>query len=145
MPQDNMVDISRDAAVSIMRLNHQKTRNSLCSAMRNALAAAFKQAAEDDTVRVVYLTGAGGAFCSGGDLNSLRAQKSSWEVHQRFRRLGSWLLPFLQFEKPVVVGLNGYAVGGGMGLALAGDVLIIARSAKLMSGFFASASYRISQ
>jgi len=136
MSKRNMVDISRDRGVSIMRLNNQRTRNSLCPDMRTSLAAAFRHAAEDKTVRVVYLTGAGGAFCSGGDLNALRSQQSSWEVHQRFRQLGSWLLPFLQFEKPVVVGLNGYAVGGGIGLALAGDVLIAAKSAKLMSGFF---------
>jgi 2-(1,2-epoxy-1,2-dihydrophenyl)acetyl-CoA isomerase len=59
-----------------------------------------------------------------------------WSTHRRFRRLGSWFLQMLQFEKPVVVGVNGYAVGGGIGLALTGDLVIAAESAKLVAGFF---------
>lgn len=130
-----LIQTSRDGAVQIVRMVNDKSRNSLTNEMRIELAAAFALAGEDSAVRVVYLTGSGKAFCSGGDLNNMKAL-SPWAVHRRFRKLGSWLLPLLQFDKPVVVGVNGVAVGGGMGLALTGDVLIVAESAKFIAGFF---------
>ncbi|MBI4190628.1 MAG: enoyl-CoA hydratase/isomerase family protein [Betaproteobacteria bacterium] len=136
-PYTKILDVRRDGAVQIVRLTNEETRNSLSNPMRVALARALQQAAEDDGVRALYLTGSGSTFCSGGDLNAFKeGPNKPWDVHRRFRSLRAWLVPFLYFEKPVVVGLNGYAVGGGMGLALAGDILIAAQSAKLMSGFF---------
>ena len=59
-----------------------------------------------------------------------------WSVHRRFRGLSRWLYPLITLDKPVVIGVNGHAVGGGMGLALTGDLLIAGESAKFMSGFF---------
>ena len=57
-------------------------------------------------------------------------------MHRRFRNLSRWLVPLITLDKPVVVGVRGPAVGGGMGLALTGDVVIAGESAKFMSGFF---------
>jgi len=131
-----LVETRRDGGVAIVRMVNEKARNSLSNEMRVELAAAFAAAAADDAVRSVYLTGAGTAFCSGGDLKNLKAVTGAWSAHRRFRRLGEWLLPFIRMEKPVVVGVNGVAVGGGMGLAFAGDLIIAAESAKFMAGFF---------
>lgn len=131
-----VLQVHREGAVQVVRLADEPTRNSLSDRMRVDLPDALQQAAADPRVRVLYLTGTGRSFCSGGNLKSLKTLQTPWEVHERFRKLGSWLMPFLRFEKPVVVGLNGHAVGGGVGLALGGDVLIAAESAKLISGFF---------
>jgi 2-(1,2-epoxy-1,2-dihydrophenyl)acetyl-CoA isomerase len=130
------VDVSRDGAVQIIRFVNEKSRNSLTADMRDQLRDAMKLAGSDPGVRAVYITGKGAAFCAGGDFNMLKAQRGPWDTHARFRNFGEWFLPMLQFEKPVVVGINGFAVGGGLGLALAGDIVIAAESAKLVAGYF---------
>jgi 2-(1,2-epoxy-1,2-dihydrophenyl)acetyl-CoA isomerase len=131
-----LVEIRRDGAVGVVRMVNHRSRNSLSNEMRVQLASAFAEVAQDDEVRSVYLTGAGSAFCAGGDLRYLKTLSGPWGAHRRFRRLGEWLLPLIRMEKPVVVGVNGVAVGGGMGLAFAGDLIVAADSAKFMAGFF---------
>ena len=84
----------------------------------------------------MFLTAEGPTFCSGGDFKMLQKACDPWPVHRRFRHLSRWLVPLITLDKPVVVGVRGAAVGGGMGLALTGDLLILGEGAKLMSGFF---------
>ena len=134
--QATLVESRKDGAVRIVRMINERSRNSLSNEMRVALAAAFSEAAHDDETRAIYLTGSGAAFCSGGDLRNLKSLSGPWAAYRRFRRLGEWLLPLIRLEKPVVVGVNGVAVGGGMGLVFAGDVVVAAASAKFMAGFF---------
>ncbi len=136
MNSDKVLRCENDGPIRILRLSDHGTRNSLSNEMRASLAQALQDAQKDDEVRVVYLTGSKGIFCSGGNLETLSKLESPWDVHQRFCDLGSWLLPLIRFPKPVVVGLNGPAVGGGMGLALTGDVIVAAESATLASTFF---------
>src|SRR3954469_714025 len=116
------VKVTREGAVQIVRFVNDKSRNSMTAEMRSQLRDAMSAAAQDPDIRAVYMTGQGAAFCAGGDLHMLKKECDPWSVHRRFRALGSWFLSLLRFEKPVVVGVNGYAVGGGMGIALAGDV-----------------------
>src|SRR5690606_3457564 len=52
------------------------------------------------------------------------------------RKLSRWLTPLINLEKPVVVGVNGHAVGGGMGLAITGDIIVASDNATFVSGFF---------
>jgi 2-(1,2-epoxy-1,2-dihydrophenyl)acetyl-CoA isomerase len=131
-----LVDVGVEQSVAIVRMVNDKSRNSLSNEMRVALAQAFARVAQDDGIRAVYLTGAGRAFCAGGDLRDLTKLSGPWGAYKRFRRLGEWLLPLVRLEKPVVVGVNGVAVGGGMGLAFAGDLIVAAQSAQFMAGFF---------
>lgn len=125
-----------DGAVRIIRLDAQKTRNSLTMEFRGQLGEAVEAARADDHVRAVFLTAEGPTFCSGGDLNHLKTACDPWTVHRRFQGLHRWLVPLIQLDKPVVVGVNGHAVGGGMGLALSGDLMIASESARFMAGFF---------
>jgi 2-(1,2-epoxy-1,2-dihydrophenyl)acetyl-CoA isomerase len=131
-----LVELDKDGAVAIVRMVNERSRNSLSSEMRIQLSGAIEELSRDSETRAVYLTGSGQAFCAGGDLPYLKTLTGPWEAHQRFRRLGSWLLPFMRLDKPVVVGVNGVAVGGGMGLAFAGDLIIAGASARFMAGFF---------
>lgn len=135
-PTKALVEVERDGGVAIVRMVNDRTRNSLSNEMRVELARAFAEVATDERVRALYLTGAGTAFCAGGDLRNLKSVTGAWGAHRRFRKLGEWLLPLIRMEKPVVVGVNGVAVGGGMGLAFAGDLIVAAESAKFMAGFF---------
>lgn len=131
-----LVVTKRDGAVLIIQLANPKNRNSLTMEMREQLSAAVDTADADTGVRSVFLTGEGPTFCSGGDLNHLQTACDPWPVHRRFRNLGQWLIPLITLNKPVVIGVNGHAVGGGMGLALTGDIVIAGESAQFMSGFF---------
>ncbi len=136
MSTSKVLESELEDGVLLLRMNDPDTRNSLSNPMREALSEAVRHQATDPQVKVVYLTGTGSAFCSGGNLPALAALRSPGDVHTRFRDLGSWLLPLLRLEKPVVVGVNGVAVGGGMGLCLAGDIIIAADNASFMASFF---------
>jgi 2-(1,2-epoxy-1,2-dihydrophenyl)acetyl-CoA isomerase len=122
--------------VLVVRLNSPENRNSMTTEMREQLGEAVERAETDRAVRTVYLTGEGASFCAGGDFKMLQVACDPWPVHRRFRGLGRWLTPLITLDKPVVVGVRGPAVGGGMGLALTGDRIIAGESAKFMAGFF---------
>jgi 2-(1,2-epoxy-1,2-dihydrophenyl)acetyl-CoA isomerase len=130
------IEADIDKSVLVVRLTNEKSRNSLTAEMRAQLAVLMTDAAQNTGVRAIYITGQGSAFCSGGDLNMLKNEWDPWAVHRRFQRLGAWFLGFLQIPKPVIVGVNGVAVGGGMGLALAGDLIYAAEEANFVPGFF---------
>ena len=132
----SLVSAARDGAVLVIRLTSPENRNSLTVELREQLADAIEMAERERTIRSVFLTADGPTFCSGGDLKVLKAACDPWPVHRRFRGSSRWLTPLISLDKPVVIGMRGYAVGGGMGLALTGDVLIAGESAKLMAGFF---------
>jgi len=131
-----MVSTEREGAVLVIRLNSPENRNSLTTELREQLGEAVGLAERDRSVRAVFLTGEGPTFCSGGDLRMLQTASDPWPVHRRFRGLSRWLTPLITLDKPVVVGVRGHAVGGGMGLALTGDVVIAGEGAKFISGFF---------
>lgn len=130
------VELTRDGSVAIVRLANDKNRNSMTQEMRETLAKTFLQLETDPDCRAVYLTGTGKAFCSGGDLPMLKNEIDPWSTHMRFNRTAQWLTAMIRFRKPVVVGVNGYAVGGGLGLSLIGDSIVAAQGAQFMAGFF---------
>jgi 2-(1,2-epoxy-1,2-dihydrophenyl)acetyl-CoA isomerase len=123
-------------SVLVIRLASPENRNALTMELRQQLGEAIELAESEPTIRAVFLTGEGPTFCSGGDFKMLQANCDPWPVHRRFRHLSRWLTPLITLDKPVVVGVRGQAVGGGMGLALTGDVIVVGESTKLVSGFF---------
>jgi len=133
---DKLIECVRDESVLIIKLVNQKSRNSLTMEMREQLGEVIQQADDDRSIRSVFLTGEGPTFCSGGDLHHLKTACDPWPVHRRFRKLSRWLTPLINLEKPVVVGVNGHAVGGGMGLAITGDIIVASDNATFVSGFF---------
>jgi len=134
--EKNLIRTQKEKHVLVITLNAPQSRNSLTLELREALGEAVEQAEKDRTVRCVLLLGEGPTFCSGGDLNHLKASSEPWQIHRRFRNLKDWLTPLITLEKPVVVGIGGHAVGGGVGLAISGDVLIASQSASFIAGFF---------
>jgi enoyl-CoA hydratase/carnithine racemase len=115
-------------------LNRPEVRNAINGPLGEALAAAFRDAQADDDIRVVLLRGAGGAFCSGLDLKSFNAEPApDWIA--RFPQI--WReahKSIYEFEKPMVVALERYAINGGAALALAGDLLLAGETAYLQVG-----------
>ncbi len=130
-----LVKTQMNGSVLMITLSSPENRNSMTMDLRRELGAAVELAESDRAVRTVFLTGEGPTFCSGGDFKMLKTQCDPWPVHRRFRNLSRWLTPLITLDKPVVVGVRGHAVGGGMGLALTGDVVIAGENAKFVSGF----------
>ncbi|WP_108259455.1 enoyl-CoA hydratase/isomerase family protein [Mangrovicoccus ximenensis] len=130
------VETERRGSVLIIRLANEKASNSLTREMRFSLRDIVREIEDDHTVRAVYLTSKGKNFCAGGDLRMLTEANEPWPVHRRFRHAATLFPPLLQLNRPVVCGVRGVAIGGGMGLALMADLVIVGESAKFSAGFF---------
>jgi methylglutaconyl-CoA hydratase len=105
--------------VAEITLDRPDERNAMNETLTTELTAAFEEAEADDDVRTVFLTGAGESFCSGGDLDEfqeLRERRPAELMAEASRDLFKTLA---RYEKPIVGGVNGDAVGGGCGLAAA--------------------------
>ena len=119
-------------------LNRPDKFNSFNSTMASQLQAALDTAATDKTIRAVYLTGEGKAFCAGQDLSDLSANTSAIadSVERAVReQYNPIVLKLRELEKPVVCAVNGVAAGAGASLALACDVVIAATSVAFVQAF----------
>jgi enoyl-CoA hydratase/carnithine racemase len=132
------VTLHRDGAIATVTLNRPDRRNALSDPMLTDLAAAFADLRDDPTTRVVIVTGAPPVFSAGADAglkSSMSAEEKRAQFATRksqFRRLferGNGVLESL--EQTTIAMINGHAVGGGWGLALACDFRIAAAEAQL--------------
>lgn len=130
------LETERDGAVLIVRLANEAARNSLTRELRFSLREVTRSIQDDHSIRAIYLTGKGKTFCAGGDLRMLKEASDPWSTHRRFRHASTLFPPLALLDRPVVCGLRGAAVGGGMGLALMADTIIAGESAQFSAGFF---------
>jgi 2-(1,2-epoxy-1,2-dihydrophenyl)acetyl-CoA isomerase len=122
--------------VAGITLNRPDKLNSATSEMLRDLLGALRQADADDDVRSVLLTGAGRAFCAGQDLSDPAVAGTDVDLGALLQeRWNPVILAIRQMPKPVVVAVNGVAAGAGANLALAGDIVIAARSARFIQSF----------
>jgi enoyl-CoA hydratase/carnithine racemase len=130
-----MADLSIEnrGGVRVLTMNRPDKRNALNQALTQALIEALQAADAEEAVRAIVLTGAGVAFCAGADLSEFKElTPAQGEVVERRAALTAELHGlFPQLGKPVVTAVNGAAMGGGAGLALAGDLAVMASNAKL--------------
>jgi len=119
--------------VRILTLNRPDKRNALNHALTAALVDALRAADADDSARSIVLTGAGPGFCAGADLSEFKdlTPDKAHLVEQRAELTMTLHGLFSQLSKPVVTAINGAAMGGGAGLALAGDVAVMSSSARI--------------
>lgn len=114
--------------VATLTLDRPEKHNAITPDMAAQLAQACRKADEDADVRVVVVRGAGErTFCAGSDLNALGEVKGVWA----FRNRVEYAAVVRAIRKPVIAQLRGWVLGGGLEIAIAADVRIAGRSAKL--------------
>lgn len=132
--------------VAVLTFNRPDRRNALSSGMYKGFANALPQIEADDDIRVVMITGAGGAFCAGGDVKAMNeshvtgtgarvtmsADERLADLRARQREVS---LALHEFAKPVVAALPGAAAGAGLSIALAADMRVAAPNALLVTAF----------
>jgi enoyl-CoA hydratase/carnithine racemase len=121
------------AGVRVLVLNRPEKRNALNTALTQALLDALRAAEADEAVRCVVLTGAGQGFCAGADLAEFKdlTPEKQHLVEARAELTMRLHLAFPRLAKPVITAINGAAMGGGAGLAIAGDLAVMAEDATL--------------
>ena len=120
-----------DEGVLTITLNRPRQRNALDPELRDALARAIDVAAQSD-VDALVLTGAGGAFCAGGDLSRFADLHDARVYRHVSHRLTELIDAVSRLEKPVVAAIDGVATGAGLTLALACDWRIASPGARLL-------------
>jgi enoyl-CoA hydratase/carnithine racemase len=131
-----VVNVDRGAdGIARVALNRPDKRNSLNEELRTALIETLGELLGDPAVQALVLTGEGGTFCAGGDIDTMAgldapAGRTRMKNNHRIVRL------LAQAEKPVVAAVEGFAVGAGAGLALLADTVVAAEGSTIGFPFF---------
>lgn len=136
LPQTAHIRLELRGPVLHLWLNRPEQRNALSAQMVREIAATFTAIADDRTVRVVVIRGAGGTFCAGGDIKSMSAAGQAQpagaadELKDNNRRFGAMLEMVNAAPQVVIAAVEGYAMGGGFGLACVADFTIATTDAR---------------
>lgn len=126
------VQIRNEGAVRVLTMNRPDKLNALNNELTRGLLDAMQAAEADDTVSVVVLTGNGRGFCAGADVKefaNLTADRPR-DIGARGDLTMNLHAAFVRHSKPIIGAINGFAMGGGCGLAIACDMVLAAESAK---------------
>jgi 2-(1,2-epoxy-1,2-dihydrophenyl)acetyl-CoA isomerase len=132
------IDITEADGIVTITLDRPEKLNALIGHMRRDLAEALEHAGSDRTARVVVITGAGRAFCAGGDIAYMADLIERHDTEEFARMLGSArrvVTVIRQKTKPVIAAVNGAASGAGCNLALACDLRIASSEASFSQSF----------
>jgi 2-(1,2-epoxy-1,2-dihydrophenyl)acetyl-CoA isomerase len=136
----DILKISQKGRVRTLQLNRPDKMNALSDELAWGVVSAVEEASRDDDTWVIAITGTDKAFCAGLDLSpenkpfSPKTEQTAQldDIHW----VGSFPLVLREVcDKPVVAGVNGVAVGAGLALAMAADIRIVAKSARMMAGY----------
>ncbi len=151
MAAETLIKTELDGGVFTITLNRPESMNAMNQAMGNRIRDAVRHAARDPEVRVVVVTGAGRAFCAGGDIKNLGKPDEEdtlavrygsdprWnDTEMRVERLNETTMTYYQLQsmpKPTIAMVNGAAIGAGMAPALACDFRICSDRAVFNTGY----------
>jgi enoyl-CoA hydratase/carnithine racemase len=125
--------VERKGGVVTVTMNRPERKNAANGVMLTELRTIFEEVERNVDDRVMVLTGAGGAFCSGADLSDPNGPATDASQHGllRMRRLGDVALALHRITKPTIAKVDGFAVGAGLSLALGCDLIVCTEGAKL--------------
>jgi len=134
---DELVRVDIDAGIANLRFNRPDRLNALDFALAERLLAALARAEHDPSVKVVTLTGEGRAFMAGGDISVFHAAKerAPQEASKLIELFHQIVRTIRRMKPPVIAGVQGAVAGGGLGLALACDLVIAADNASFMPAY----------
>jgi len=136
LPRTAHIRLDLRGPVLHLWLDRPRLRNALSPQMAREIVATLKAIADDRAVRIVVLRGAGGTFCSGGDIRSMAAagaappSGAADELQQNNRRFGAMLEAVNAAPQAVIAAVEGAAMGGGFGLACVADITIATADAR---------------
>jgi 2-(1,2-epoxy-1,2-dihydrophenyl)acetyl-CoA isomerase len=122
--------LEKNGAVATLTLNRPEARNALDMTMRRELLGALDEIEADPTTRVLVLTGAGGHFSAGGDVKTMGQSGKAEDGRARVVALNRLVLRLVDFPRPVIGMVDGFAVGAGCNLALCCDLIVASDRAK---------------
>jgi enoyl-CoA hydratase len=126
--------LHRDGSAAWIRLQRPEAMNAISAALLDELNVALDEIAADESVRVVVLTGAGRAFCAGADLKALADDAGTVDperVVEFVGYAGRTIERLAALDQPVIAGVNGLALAGGLELLLASDIVIASTAARI--------------
>ncbi len=136
LPDTAHIKLEAQGPVLRLWLNRPESRNALSGRMVQEISATFEAIRDDRSVRVVVLRGAGGTFCAGADIKNMAVVTQAPpagagdDLQQSNRRFGLMLETVNSAPQAVVAAVEGYAMGGGFGLACVADVTIATEDAR---------------
>ncbi len=131
MPDFENILLERDGAVGIITLNRPKVLNALNAALLDEVSAALTELERDRSVLAIIITGSGEkAFAAGADIGELNALENAGAGTHKARHGQLVTRKIEELRKPVIMAVNGFALGGGCELAMAGDIMIASENAK---------------
>ena len=140
MNQDLLESV--DGAIATLTINRSEARNAMTRPMMQQMLSSLQRLAADPAVRLVVLTGAGGAFCAGGDVKGFAANAAGATPQLPFDQRVNALRAVMEISrllhempKPTLAIIPGAAAGAGLSIALACDLRIAAQDAKLTTAF----------
>ncbi len=138
VPADPVILETKQDGIALLVMNRPDKLNALNSDLSTALNEALARIADDDSIRVVVLSGAGRAFCCGGDLGAIgkgRERNETKELGPILRSGMQAVLKMRLMPQPVIAAVNGAAAGAGMNIALAADIRVAADTASFGQNF----------
>src|SRR6186713_103420 len=127
-PDVETVHVEVDRAICVITIDRPHARNAVDGPTQHALSDAFRRFEADDDLAVAILTGAGGTFCAGADLKAVASGRGN-RVESDMTRDGPMGPSRMEFSKPVIAAVEGYAVAGGCELALWCDLRVASQTA----------------